>query len=309
MQRVREQIACPDPQMCSGTPVTIGILDTGAAKHPDFKDRIVAFCDFVNGRKDCYDDSGHGTHVCGIAAGDGTLSEGKYRGIAPESLLIVGKVLNEEGDGSADHMIEGLNWMLELKEPLGLRIINISIGVGNLKDKQKKQELLAKLEEVRQSGILVICAAGNLGPAKGSISPLGVSRRVITVGCHDGNYYSDYSNRCETYSGRGPTKDAIRKPDLVAPGTEIVSCNAFFSLQRKGRHVLTMHPVNAYTAKSGTSMATPMVTGAAALLLQKNPSLNPEQIKKQLLYSATDLGEPWTKQGWGMLNIRKALEI
>ena len=70
-----------------------------------------------------------------------------------------------------------------------------------------------------------------------------------------------------------------------------------------------MHPVNAYTAKSGTSMATPMVAGAAALLLQKNPYQNPEQIKKKLLYSATDLGEPWTKQGWGMLNIKRALEL
>ena len=309
MQRVRTQIACPEPDICSGKPVTIGFLDTGVARHPDFENRILVFRDFVNKKDSCYDDSGHGTHVCGIAAGDGRLSEGKYRGIAPESLLAIGKVLNEEGDGLADHMIAGLNWFLEIKEQINLRIINISIGLGNLKDRQKKQELIAKVEEAWQRGILVVCAAGNLGPAKGSISPLGASRRVVTVGCHDGNFFGENANRCETYSGRGPSKDAIRKPDLVAPGTEIISCNAHFYYQRKRRYVHTIQAVNAYTAKSGTSMATPMVSGAAALLLQKNPGLNTEQIKKKLLYSATDLGEPWTKQGWGMLNIRRALEL
>lgn len=309
MQRVRTQIACPEPDICSGKPVTIGFLDTGVARHPDFEDRILVFRDFVNKKDSCYDDSGHGTHVCGIAVGDGRLSEGKYRGIAPESLLAIGKVLNEEGDGLADHMIAGLNWFLEIKEQINLRIINISIGLGNLKDRQKKQELLAKVEEAWQRGILVVCAAGNLGPAKGSISPLGASRRVVTVGCHDGNFFGENANRCETYSGRGPSKDTIIKPDLVAPGTEIISCNAHFYYQKKRRHVHTIQTVNAYTAKSGTSMATPMVSGAAALLLQKNPGLNPEQIKKKLLYSATDLGEAWTKQGWGMLNICRALEL
>lgn len=308
MQRVREQIVCPNQNECDGEPVTIAFLDTGVKKHPDLADRIIAFKDFVNGKAECYDDSGHGTHVCGIAAGNGSLSGGKYCGVAPQSRIVMGKVLDENGDGLAEQMIEGLDWVISNRAQLQIRIINISIGVGNLKDKKKQQELIRKVEEAWENGIIVVCAAGNLGPERGSISPLGVSRKVITVGCHDGQLFSDNENRCETYSGRGPTKDAIKKPDLVAPGTEIVSCNVHY--YRKGKRGYDAGAYqNAYIAKSGTSMATPMVSGAAALLLQKYPHMSQEQIKKKMLYSATDLKESWTKQGWGMLNIRRALEL
>ena len=183
--------------------------------------------------------------------------------------------------------------------------INI-VCVGNLKDKQKRQELIRKVEEAWENGIIVVCAAGNLGPERGSISPLGISRKVITVGCHDGKLFSDNENRCETYSGRGPTRNAIKKPDIVAPGTDIISCNVHFYQTGKKTYEKVIYK-NAYVEKSGTSMATPMVSGAAALLLQKNPYMTQEQIKKKILYTAIDMGEPWTKQGWGMLNIRRAL--
>lgn len=302
MQRVRKQIACPEYAECTGTPITIGFLDTGIRKHPDFEDRIIYFKDFINDKKECYDDSGHGTHVCGIAAGSGRMSEGKYRGISPYSHIVVGKVLDENGDGTADKMMEGLLWMIENRTRLQIRIINISIGIGNLKDEKKLKELIETIEKACHNGILVICAAGNLGPGPGTISPLGVSKNVLTVGCHDGTFFEGNSNRCETYSGRGPTKYAIKKPDIVAPGTEITSCNADFYQKNK-----TIQ--NAYTVKSGTSMATPIVTGAAALIMQKYPALTQEMVKKKLLYSAKDLKEPWTKQGWGMLNIRNALMI
>lgn len=161
---------------------------------------------------------------------------------------------------------------------------------------------MKKIEEAWDEGLFIVCAAGNLGPGKGSISPLGASCKVVTVGCHDGEYFKDYENRCETYSGRGPTKTAIKKPDLVAPGTEIISCNAY--LYKKNKHYQ-----NGYIAKSGTSMATAMVSGAAALLMQINPYMSREQIKKKLFYTALDLGEPWIKQGWGMLNIGRALSL
>lgn len=303
MFRVREQVGCPKEsgENSQGSPVTIAFLDTGIIKHPDFEDRIIGFKDFVNGRKEAYDDAGHGTHVCGIAAGNGLLSNGKYRGIAPESNILMGKVLDGNGDGEAANMLKGLEWVIQNRVKYHIRILNISIGIGSLKDEKKKRELISRVEEAWRSGMIVVCAAGNLGPKRASISPLGISNLVITVGCHDGDYFPDKQNRCETYSGRGPTEFAIKKPDIVAPGTEIISCCNLCKKNDKGYE-------NAYFSKSGTSMATPQVSGAAALLLQKNPVLKNETVKKKLLYAATDLNEPWTKQGWGMLNIKRMLE-
>lgn len=308
MQRVRVQVACPktDSMFDGEKTVTIGYLDTGIKRHPDFSERIVAFRDFVNSRTQAYDDSGHGTHVCGIAAGDGNLSGGKYCGIAPFSRIVMGKVLDENGDGLVDQMIAGLDWMMEIQKKYQIKIINISVGIGNLKDKKKQQDLVNKVEKAYENGMLVVCAAGNLGPKRGSLSPLGVSRKVLTVGCHDGEYFKDYENRCETYSGRGPGVDTIKKPDIVAPGTEIISCNAFCYYKKQKHSGLSSYQ-NAYISKSGTSMATAIVSAGAALLWLKYPDLTNEQIKRKLLYSATDLGEPWTKQGWGMINIEKAL--
>ena len=101
MFRVRNQVGCTDELLysCKGTGVTVAMLDTGIANHPDFEDRVVGFKDFVNGKGQVYDDSGHGTHVAGCLCGSGKLSEGKYKGIAPSSYLFVGKVLDKKGDG------------------------------------------------------------------------------------------------------------------------------------------------------------------------------------------------------------------
>lgn len=186
MQRVRKQLSCPDFAECSsGEPVTVAFMDTGVRKHPDLSGRIIAFKDFVNGKPEAYDDSGHGTHVCGIAAGNGILSWGKYCGIAPQNYIVMAK------------------------------------------------ELAKMIEEACDEGILLIYAAGNLGPKPGCISSLGLSRRVVTVGCNDGEFFKDYINKCETFSGRGPGCDIIKKPDIVAPGTRIIACNAFYYKNRE----------------------------------------------------------------------------
>ena len=128
-----------------------------------------------------------------------------------------------------------------------------------------------------------------------------MSKNILTVGCHDLDYYKEGVTLCEKYSGRGPSIFSLKKPDLVAPGTNIIStCNR---CQKRGNTF-----TDAYEAKSGTSFATPLVSGAAALLLEKNKSMTPQDLKYRLCYTATDLKEPWNKQGWGMLNIGKALE-
>ena len=296
MERVRQQVGVEDISGINGMGVTVAVLDTGVGRHPDLRGRVMGFRDFVGKRNLMYDNNGHGTHICGIICGNGSMSRGKYRGIAPGANLVVGKVLDEKGDGMTANMLEGLTWILENQKKLGIKILNISVGIGQLDDKKKEEALREKIEEVWNAGIVVICAAGNKGPANDSISSVGGCDKVITVGCHDGQYCMDNPKRCETYSGRGKLFGVGRKPDLVAPGTEILSCNVNYHLS------------GPYTVKSGTSMATPIIAGAAALLLQRFPKLTNEEIKQALTYTATDLGLPWNQQGWGMVNVKKMLE-
>lgn len=303
MLRVREQVGCSNEVIvsCGSRGVTIAVLDTGVAYHPDFDNRIIAFKDFVNGRNEIYDDSGHGTHVAGCLCGSGLLSAGKYRGIAPASNLVVGKVLDENGDGHIESMSAGINWILDKQREYDIRILNISIGMGENSNEERMKSLLELVDEAWKSGLIVVCAAGNMGPEPMTISPLGARKEVITVGCHEGGYFGNRKHLCEDYSGRGPSPYAIKKPDIVAPGTDIISCNA--RIEKRGRFYK-----NGYIAKSGTSMATPIVSGGLALLLQKYPFYSNERAKQKLLYTARDLNEPWNKQGWGMIQIDRLLK-
>lgn len=302
MYRVREQTGCSSAvQSGGGKGITVAVLDTGVAKHPDLADRILLFHDFINYGTTIYDDSGHGTHVCGIIGGNGYLSRGRYRGMAPQVGLVVGKVLDEKGDGTVDAMLQGIDWVQHNSEQYGIRVLNISVGIGQLIEEEKAAILKERLEGIWKKGILVVCAAGNNGPACGTLSAIGRSRLLITVGCHDGAYFQNRPNRCASYSARGGRFDTMKKPDIVAPGTEIISCNGACRKSRRGY-------MNAYIAKSGTSMATPIVSGALALLLQKHPEYDNETAKRKLLFSADDLQEPWYQQGWGMINVAEMME-
>lgn len=303
MFRVKKQIGCPaaGTESYTGKGVVAAILDTGISIHPDLQGRIIGFRDFTSNRTGVYDDCGHGTHVAGILAGNGKASGGKYSGVAPECRLVVGKVLNFNGDGKLMDMLAGMDWIYEVHRKYGIRILNISIGLNDFGDEASGRLLIQSVEKLWNAGVVVVVAAGNKGPGPMSISPVGRSAKVITVGCHDGGYFGDREDICENYSGRGPTEYAIKKPDIVAPGTDIISCNAKCKRQYAGYK-------NAYTAKSGTSMATPIIAGAAALFLEKNPRASNEQVKRRLVYTATDLHEPWTKQGWGMVNVDGLLD-
>ena len=303
MWRVKEQIACTEKvqQKYRGKNISVAILDTGIFLHSDFSGRVLAFHDFVSHKEEAYDDCGHGTHVAGCLAGDGYLSEGRFCGVAPSCNLVVGKVLNQNGEGNIEHMISAIQWILSNKNVYNIRILNISIGFENKVSETKVKRLIETLENVWKEGILVVAAAGNKGPKTQSISPLGMSKNIVTVGCHDLDYHKEGVILCETYSGRGPSIFSLKKPDLVAPGTNIVSTSS--KCRRSGKQF-----IDSYESKSGTSFATPLVSGAAALLLEKNSDMTPEELKYRLCYTAIDLKEPWNKQGWGMLNVSRALD-
>ena len=299
MDRVRKRIHLEEVRenKWGKYPITVAVLDSGICRHPDLESKCMIFKDFVRDQNKIYDDNGHGTHVCGILCGSGEASKGKYRGILPNCRLVVGKVLNAKGEGQADIMMRGLEWILENRKRYDIRLLNISVGIGGLKDKQKNARLRELVERIWDDGVLVVCAAGNKGPAEGSISAIGGSDKVITVGCYD-----DLPGEgCERYSGRGMINSSVRKPDLVAPGTNIISCCHEFQWSGTGYQ-------NLYIPKSGTSMATPIVTGCAALLLQSEPYLKNEQVKERLHYTAEDLGKPWNMQGWGMIHAKRLLE-
>lgn len=301
VNRVRRQVGCSDMVQndIATDNVAVAILDTGIGMHPDFGSRVVAFADFVGGRQGSYDDSGHGTHVAGCVGGSGYASRGAYRGMAPACRLCIGKVLDRNGEGSIDSMHRGLLWVMQNRLRYQIRVLNISLGIGTGGERERMQELVDLLDAVWEQGIVVVCAAGNNGPREGTISPLGCSRKVITVGCHEGGYFGARRDLCENYSGRGSGDMPYRKPDIVAPGTDIISCN----IQWRGSVWAGFR--NAYIKKSGTSMATPIVSGASALFLQKYPYMNNEQVKRKMIYGARDLGDSWSKQGWGMLNLEE----
>lgn len=300
MNRVRKLVEA-QPCKYTGKRVTVAILDSGIVAHPDFAGRISAFRNFTGKKQQPFDDSGHGTHVAGILAGDGSCCDRLYRGIAPDCHIVMGKVLKENGEGSIDDMINAINWVLSIKEQYHIKILNISAGVEKIREKKKEQDLIKCLEKAWDKGLFVIVAAGNQGPINGSLSSLGEGEKVISVGCHEGRDGIYFKSSCEDYSGRGKVGCIPRKPDIVAPGTEIMSTNAFFRRIKRGIK-------DGYIRKSGTSMAVPVVAGAAALFFEKYPLADNEMVKQAMLSSALDMRDAPNKQGWGMLQIQKMLK-
>lgn len=290
MLRVRNQIGLTKvlkKQVLSGMGIGIGVLDSGIFLHSDINEQAVVFRDFISMRKTPYDDLGHGTHICGILAGNGKASNGKYRGIAPDCILCVGKILDEKGVGSIGNLLRGMEWLLQISNRYHIKIINISISSFYMKNEYEKRELINLLQKANERGILVVTAAGNSGPDYGSISLLGDSIHSICVSCHDGNYFSNKTQTCHAYSSRGPGRYVYKKPDLVAPGTDIVSLDCSKS---------------GYIMRSGTSMATPIVSATLALGFEKWGEISNYLIKKRMLDSATDLGVHSFEQGAGMLD-------
>lgn len=286
-----------------GTGVGVAVLDTGITPRSDFLtsplssipvNRIQHFHDFVNSRPDAYDDSGHGSHICGKIASAQKIGTSEYLGIAPACDLIVLKVLDKNGNAPISTFLQALRWILEYRFVYHIQIVNISIGTQALPGHSSDHHLLTQaVERLWDHGIIVCASAGNNGPSPGSISSPGNCCKIITVGASDDNLPSLNSGAKRYYSGRGPADCATVKPEIVAPGSQIISC----SNQSSG-----------YAVKTGTSMSTALVSGAIALLLEQEPYLTNQQVKNRLHNCARRLQLPHFQQGWGLLDIARLLE-
>lgn len=278
----------------TGKKITIAVLDTGVYPHQDLiypYNRIIAWADFINYQKSPYDDNGHGTHVAGIIAGNGRSSLGKYCGMAPEANLAVVKVLDKNGNGSLSAIIEGIEWCINNKAKYNIKIINLSFGAV-AQDSFRTDLLCRATSTAWKNGIVVCTAAGNDGPEAGTINTPGINPKVITVGNLDHHrtvIFDDDS--IHPTSSRGPTRDKITKPDLLAPGTNIIS----------------LRPGGGYRSLTGTSMAASLVSGGIALILEKNPRLRPEQVKRILLNNARKINLDLNETETGVINLQKIL--
>lgn len=278
----------------SGKNITIAVMDTGIAPHVDFGKRILKFKDFYYGREGLYDNNGHGTHVSGIIGGSGVMSRDAwgnciYSGIAPEANLIMLKVLDDKGNGNTEKVLQGIDWIIKKKDDYNIRLLNISVGMLPSAREREQKELLEAVDDIWQRGIMVVAAAGNNGPKNNTITIPGISRKILTVGCCDDECIDNMAKGLKSgYSSMGPTECCIVKPEILAPGTNIISCD------RDGR---------GYRTKSGTSMAAPVVTGALALGFQKYPYLMPAEMKLRLYERAYPRGEQLRKKSWGIIHV------
>jgi len=294
MDRVRNLIQCDYVHRLGyiGRGAGVAILDTGAALHPDFADRIVVFRDFCNGKQNAYDDNGHGTHIAGIIAGSGRMGRGRYRGVAPGADLIILKVLDRTGNGSAKDVAAAMDWIVENRERYHICIANISVGMLPRSRSKEREQMLEGVDRLWDSGIFTVAAAGNGGPADNSVTIPGSSSTVLTVGSSDdGEIKVPKRGLYPGYSGVGPTECCVCKPEILAPGTEIVSCSS----ESKG-----------YTVKSGTSMATGVVSGACALACERFQGISPAELKLRFFETqATDQDS----SSWGVLDVRRLLSV
>lgn len=292
----------------TGRGIGIAIFDTGIGLHPDLTlsdNRLCAFVDTVNHRSEFYDDNGHGTHICGIIAGNGTASRGRYEGIAPDCHFAMIKVLNQRGEGNTENVLSGIQWLLDNYQRYNIRIVNISVGSSRGKHFGENSPLVQNVNKLWSAGLVVLTAAGNHGPGPYSIGAPGNSRKIITVGASDA-----MQNRSgNDYSGRGPTENCIKKPDIVAPGSNIISCQPLPQTPSMlyGRSFSAYSTERLYRSRSGTSMSTPVVSGCIALLLQQRPYLTNRDVKIQLKKSAYDLGYDHSRQGWGIIQLDRLL--
>jgi serine protease AprX len=311
-----------------GAGVGVAIIDSGVTPwHDDLASgdggqRVLQFVDFVRDRPRPYDDYGHGTHVAGVIAGNGFDSSGARTGIAPRAHLMVLKVLDEEGNGRISDVIAAFDYILKKGAGLNIRVVNLSVAT-RVDESYDTDPLTVAARKLVDAGIVVVAAAGNLGrtedghDAYGGITAPGNAPWVLTVGAS--NHMGSIARSDDVvadFSSRGPAPiDYVAKPDVVAPGVGIESLSAEDSTFYRSLTPYLLSGTVAtgylpYLSLSGTSMASPVVTGTIALMLQANPSLTPNAVKAILQYSAeVDRRHDPLTQGAGFLNASGAVEL
>ncbi|KOG32734.1 S8 family peptidase [Streptomyces resistomycificus] len=276
-----------------GKGVKIAVLDTGVdGTHPDLKGQVVAEKNFSTSA-DATDKVGHGTHVASIAAGSGAKSGGKYKGVAPGATLLNGKVLSDDGFGDDSGILAGMEWAAAE----GADVVNLSLGGMDTPEIDPLEAAVNKLSA--EKGILFAIAAGNEGDfGDQTIGSPGSAASALTVGAVDDK------DKLASFSSTGPGLDGALKPDVTAPGVDITAASA------PGNQIAAEvgEKPAGYMTISGTSMATPHVAGAAAILKQQHPEWTYAELKGAL--TASTKGGKYTpfQQGSGRIQVDKAVK-
>jgi serine protease AprX len=276
----------------TGRGVTVALVDTGVDQSvPDIAGRVLPVrddltrrtvpCLNLSGEPGCADSYGHGTFIAGIIAGNGAGSGGKWKGIAPEADLVSIKIAGRDGSADVSQVLAAIQWVVSFRERYGIEVLNLSLGTDSTQS-YTVDPLNYAVERAWVAGITVVVSASNRGPGPGTISKPGDDPFVITAAALDDRGTAGVGDdRLPDFSSRGPTPaDGLSKPDVAAPGAHIVSLRAV------GSQIDTRFPTyvdGAYRQGSGTSMATGVVSGAAALVAQANPGITPDRVKYALV--------------------------
>jgi serine protease AprX len=348
----------------TGRGVTIAFLDSGFYAHDDLtkpKDRIVAYHNIFSPNEDLRAlrtsdvASWHGMMTSVVAAGNGHLSEGFYRGIAPDAKVVLVKV-GRTGRIPEKNIQQGLEWIIDQAREYDIRVVNISAG-GDFEQTYLENSLCQTVERAVRAGMTVVCAVGNAGMAPGHpVLPPASSPAAISVGGLDDQNSLDRAKRGMYRSSYGPTIDGLQKPELIAPGIwvaapilpstptadqaqlyssldaaaddelqAIIECSPGIDKDIDGardlpvpllRQLITIklregNVINgSYKYVDGTSFASPIVASIVACMLEANPRLTPQQVKRILIDTAERVhGVEIERQGWGVVVARKAVEV
>ncbi|OLF12040.1 hypothetical protein BLA60_08410 [Actinophytocola xinjiangensis] len=291
LDRSTAQIGAPEAWRggYDGKGVKVAVLDTGLDfDHPDFEGRVIASENFTVDAS-IHDGFGHGTHVASIVAGSGKASDGRYRGVAPGASLMIGKVLRDGGTGTSRDVLAGMEWAAAN----GADVINMSLGSGPTDGTDPQSQAVNNL--TAQYGSLFVVAAGNSGPGPQTVGAPSVADAALSVAA------VNRDDSMASFSSRGPRRgDFGLKPDIAAPGVAITAA-------RSEPSILGGDPGARYMSASGTSMASPHVAGAAAILAQKNPEWTAAELKPVLVSTAKDAGHRSYEQGAGRVDVPRAL--
>jgi serine protease AprX len=348
----------------TGRDITIAFLDSGFYAHKDLTEpinRIIAYHSIFAPEDDPTllqtpdVASWHGMMTSVVAAGNGFLSDGLYRGIAPDSNVVLVKI-GKTGRIPEENIEAGLLWVLENKDDFSVRIVNISAG-GDFEQPYLHNSLCKLVEEVVRQGIVVVCAVGNAGLAPGHpVLPPASSPASIAVGGLDDQNSLNRARRGMYRSSYGPTIDGLQKPEVIAPSIWVAApilphtptadeaqlyatldaaadeelrsiiltnrtidkdideardlpvplLRQLITIKLRAGNVINQH----YKFVDGTSFASPIVASIAACMLEANPKLTPQQVKRILIETAERVsGVEVDRQGWGVVVPRKAVEM